>query len=135
MNRKNGEYLEIEEIPSEPASAEVGRGLYRMPVREGMNFSVIINNIQYPLLDVSSRGVRISVEPETSIAAEDTVPDCRLILDKQVFSKLEGKIIHYSLDDDGEWICGINWINIDTSTEKEISEVLDNLRKELFKYD
>lgn len=135
MKQNNGESFEFEEIPCDALSVEIGRRFYRVPVRKKMNFSVVINATRYPLLDISSNGIRIAVEPTTSIASQDVISCCELVLDEQIFSALEGKVVHYSLEDDENWICGIKWLNIDADTENDIGKILLILRKELFKHD
>jgi len=135
MSQKDNEVLEIEEIPNEHPDKETGRTLYRMPVQGENNYAVIIDTIKYPLLDVSSGGIRISIKAETSIAAKGTISACELILNEETFGGLQGEVVHYSLDDEGSWVCGIKWLNVDRDTEEKIDGMLMYLRKELFKND
>ena len=138
MDNKSGvhtnsdEYLDIEELLTEPLCGESGRSWYRLAVETNANYAVVINNEHYPLLDVSNGGGRISIDPNASLGKTGPIPACRLILDGRELNELTAEVVHYSLDDDGNWICGIRWQDIAPETQKQLDEILLNLRKELF---
>ncbi len=134
MKHKNEDLLEFQEVPGKSEPGYLARESYRVPVRGKERFLLVIGNDTYPLVDISSRGVSISMDATTSIASQGIISDCNIILDEKIFEGLDGEVIHYSIDNDGSWLCGIAWLNIDADTVLKIEETLLAIRNELFEY-
>lgn len=124
--------LEIEEISSESESGSVSRKSYRLPLRNKENYFLEVDSNTYPLLDISIDGVCIAVHVTTPISLGDIKSTCNIIFGDKVLACLEGKVVHTSFDCDGNWICGIHWLNIDEDSSKNIEQALHALRKEMF---
>lgn len=122
--------LEFEEISSDSESILVSRKSYRLQIGDRDTHLLEANGRRYPLLDISTEGV--GIEAANPISSDDIKPSCKLILGEQSFDGLEGEVVHSSLDADGNWICGIQWLKIDDETLKSIEQMLIRLRKEIF---
>ncbi|WP_428033364.1 PilZ domain-containing protein [Amphritea sp.] len=124
--------LEFEEISCDSESILVSRKSYRLPIQDRDNNLLEANGKTYPLLDISTEGVCIGIEATSPISSEDIQPSCKLTLGGQSFDGLEGEVVHASLDGDGNWICGIQWLKVDEETLNSIEQMLVKLRKEIF---
>ncbi|WP_299195846.1 PilZ domain-containing protein [uncultured Amphritea sp.] len=132
MKLINDDTLEFEEISSDSESILVSRKSYRLPIGDRATHLLEANGKTYPLMDISMEGVCIAIEAASPISSEDIKPSCKLILGEQSFDGLEGEVVHASLDGDGNWICGIQWLKIDEQTLKSLEQMLIRLRKEIF---
>lgn len=126
--------LEFEEIESKPESGCVSRKSYRLPLKNKENFLLEFDSNTYPLLDMSIEGVSIEVRAMTPISLGEIKSACKIIFGDKIFAGLVGKVVHTSLDCEGNWICGIHWLNIDEDISNSIEQALLALRKEMFKY-
>jgi|GEM_PF-1410794 len=131
MSQQNGDSIEMVEIAGDPLSVSVTRGSFRISVRGKENYFAVINGASYPLVDIGLHGICITVDAETSIASDDLATGCELHAGEQVFSGLTARTVHYSLDDDSHWVCGIEWQDVDSEFEDGIENILHLLRKEL----
>jgi hypothetical protein len=132
MKLINDDTLEFEEISSDSESILVSRKSYRLPVQDRDSNLLEANGRTYPLLDISPEGVCIGIEAASPISTEDIQPNCRITLGDQSFEGLEGEVVHASLDGDGNWICGIQWLNVEEGTLNALEKKLASLRKEIF---
>ncbi len=65
----------------------------------------------------------------------DLISNSELVLDQERFAGLSGRIVHHSLDNEGNTVSGIQWLDLSTITEKRMELVAENLRKKMFKED
>ncbi|MBU2966498.1 PilZ domain-containing protein [Amphritea sp. 2_MG-2023] len=124
--------LEFEEISSDSESIQVSRKSYRIPVKDRETSLLIMNGSTYPLVDISVEGVCIGIDATAPLTSADITPDCKIILGEQHFEGLVGEVMHSSLDGDGNWICGIQWQQMDEATFTALDQALLRLRKEIF---
>ena len=132
MKLINDDTLEFEEISSDSESILVSRKSYRLPIKDRDANFLEANGKTYPLLDISTEGVCIGIESASPLSSEDIQPSCKLTLGDENFDGLEGEVVHASLDGDGNWICGIQWLKVDDNTLKSLENKLATLRKEIF---
>jgi len=132
MKLINDDTLEFEEISSDAESILVSRKSYRLPIGDRSTHLLEANGKTYTLLDISKEGVCIAIEDTLPITSADIQPHCKLLLDDQSFDNLEGEVVHASLNEDGHWICGIQWLKADEETLASLEQKLADLRKEIF---
>ncbi|WP_164549098.1 PilZ domain-containing protein [Amphritea opalescens] len=124
--------LEFEEIPNDSESIEVSRKSYRIPVKDRETSLLITNDSTYPLIDISNEGVCIAIDATAPLSSADITPDCKIVLGEFHFDGLVGEVVHSSLNEEGNWICGIQWQHIDETTRSALDQALLHLRKEIF---
>ncbi|WP_417222674.1 PilZ domain-containing protein [Amphritea sp.] len=124
--------LEFEEISPDSDSILVSRKSYRIPVKDRQTSSLITNGSTYPLLDISVEGVCIGIDATAPLTSSDISPECKIVLGQEQFNGLVGEVVHSSLDENGNWICGIQWQNMDNDTVQSLEHALLGLRKEIF---
>lgn len=137
MQLKDGT-LEFQELPDEgiPCSPEPSaRTSYRVQFAGRKNVFLDFQSRSYPLLDLSEGGVCIALEPNKSMALDGFLSHCNLVLEDDVFTGLEGRVVHYSLGSNGEWTCGIEWLNLKPTDAERMTPFIETMRKEIFNHE
>lgn len=132
MEKISDDSIELEEIPSDSESEQVIRKSYRLQVRNRERFFLKVESSCFPLIDISDSGICVEVSADTEFPQDAVLPGCELVLGDKSFNNLSGEIVHISVDGDGNWISGIQWISIDDDTQSEINATLTLLRREFF---
>ena len=65
--------FEFEELPSEQKSEQITRKDYRLKLKDQLDFSVIIDGNNYPLIDASVSGVCIAIESDSPLEEDDEI--------------------------------------------------------------
>ncbi|GGK54841.1 PilZ domain-containing protein [Amphritea balenae] len=125
--------LELEEIPGDSEAEQVTRKFYRLPVKRDDSLYLEVDCSRFPLLDISESGVCVAVEADTEFPQDARLRGCSLVLRDKTFADMEGEIVHISVDGDGNWVSGIQWIIADDVIQAELNATLADLRKEFFK--
>ena len=111
---------------------EIMRKYFRISVKENSDVSMMINEVHYDLIDVGDSGIGIRLTPEDIfIAAEDELPIELKI--KGVVHNMQGKVVHISPAGPEEFLCGIEFINIDKKSKDKLMEYLQESREKIFK--
>ena len=111
---------------------EIMRKYFRISVKENDAISININNVPYDVIDVGDRGIGIRLNPEDIfVAVEDELP-VELKIDDTVHN-LQGKVVHISPSGPEEYLCGIEFINIDKNTQEKLMAYLQSYREKIFK--
>lgn len=111
---------------------EIMRKYFRISVKGNGDISMKINDAKYEVIDVGDRGIGIKLTPEDIfVAVEDELPIELKI--KGVIHKLQGKVVHISPAGPEEFLCGIEFINLDKKTKDDIMAFLQNYKENLFK--
>lgn len=124
--------FELEELPSEQNPEQVARKDYRLRLRDEIDFAVVIDGTSYPLIDASVSGVCIAIDHEAPFEEDDQLDRCSIVLNQQRFDNLQGEVVHKSTNGEGNWICGIQWLDVDKETSKKLKQALFTLRQEMF---
>ena len=120
------EPINIQPVP-DSSGARV-RTQFRVPVlAEGENI-FIFGETRYPVIEISLEGISIRVRGELSYNEEEVLKNCRVLIGKNEFSGLKGKIVHCSFDAEGYWRCGIHWLEIDTHTKTQMKGILGQMK-------
>lgn len=132
MTRLIDESLEFHEVDFSRTHEPIPRQQFRIQVRGKNRFFLDFQSSCYPLLDISEGGVCVAMSTRKSMAMDGLISNCNLVADQQVFQGLDGRIVHYSLGSDGDWICGIQWLNMSSQRAAVMKHLVELLRKELF---
>lgn len=124
--------FELEELPAEQSAEPVKRKDYRLKLKGELAFSVTIGNDNYPLIDASVSGVCIAIESDSPLEEDDELMHCSVILNQHRFDGLHGEVVHKSTNGEGNWICGIQWLDVEKEISKELKQALFTLRQEMF---
>jgi len=111
---------------------EIMRKYFRISVKGDDTISVKINNVSYDPIDVGDRGIGIRLTSEDIfLAVEDELPIELKI--SGVVHNLQGKVVHISPAGPEEFLCGIEFMNIDKKAQKKLLEYLNIAREKIFK--
>jgi c-di-GMP-binding flagellar brake protein YcgR len=111
---------------------EIMRKYFRISVTSNDAVSIKINNVPYEVIDVGDRGIGIRLTSEDIfVAVEDKLP-IELKIDNLVH-KLQGKVVHISPEGPEEFLCGIEFINIDKRAKENLMAYLQSWREKTFK--
>ncbi|MDX1775646.1 MAG: PilZ domain-containing protein [Desulfobulbales bacterium] len=111
---------------------DIMRKYFRISVQEDDAISMKINNVAYDMIDVGDRGIGIRLTPEDIfLAVEDELP-IELKIEGLVHN-LQGKVVHISPSGPEEFLCGIEFINIDKKSKESLMAFLQSYREKIFK--
>ena len=111
---------------------DIMRKYFRISVKGSDNLSIKINNVPYGMVDVGDRGIGIRLTPEDIFFfVGDELPIQLMIEGRQ--HDLRGKVVHINLAGPEEYLCGIEFTNIDDKTKKELMAYLQACREKIFK--
>lgn len=111
---------------------EIMRKYFRINVKGNDAISIKINNISYDVIDVGDRGIGIRLTPEDIFVAVDDELPVELKI-KNLVHNLQGKVVHISPSGPEEFLCGIEFTNIDEKTKAELMNYLQSCRENIFK--
>jgi hypothetical protein len=145
MNRKKSDSIEFEvDDIEEPLNKTVYvslennlelkgivRKYYRLPVSNPDEVKVQINDQQYDIIDILSRGIGIHLPQLGIFSVGDELDSINLTVQGRIF-KLHGEVIHISPYEQGNYRCGIKFINQDEESERIIGEYIKINRTKLF---
>ena len=108
------------------------RKYFRISVKGNGDISIKINDAKYEVIDVGDNGIGIKLSPEDIfVAVEDELP-IELKIEGMVHN-LQGKVVHISPAGPEEFLCGIEFINIDKKSKDELMNYLQTCREKIFK--
>jgi hypothetical protein len=111
---------------------EIMRKYFRISVKGNGNISIKINEAKYEVIDVGDRGIGIKLTPEDIfVAVEDELPIELKI--EGIIHNLQGKVVHISPSGPEEFLCGIEFINLEKKAKEDLLEYLNNCRENIFK--
>ncbi|HKJ99288.1 MAG TPA: PilZ domain-containing protein [Desulfotignum sp.] len=125
----NDSSIELAPMP-EDAGQQVRRS-FRVPVDPEEPVSVVIDEISYPVSDISLDGISFSVEDNQRFESGQTLSSCRLQCKNFVLTDLEAQVVHCSFPAQGSdlWQLGIQWVHMKNSEKKELEQMLTRLKK------
>jgi len=111
---------------------EIMRKYFRISVIGDASISIKINNVPYDVIDVGDRGIGIRLTSEDIfLAVEDELP-IELKIEGMIHN-LQGKVVHISPEGPEEFLCGIEFINIDKKAKAKLMDYLQSRREKIFK--
>ncbi|MCK5836434.1 MAG: hypothetical protein KAH09_04135 [Desulfobacula sp.] len=132
MNDQSLEFRKMKDIPGLP---ERVRKSFRIPVEDSQKVWVLINNKRYPVLDICLNGISIALDDNGAFTIDQTINNCELnILDESI-EALNGRVIHFSSYLGEDWQCGIQWMDMNEITTRQISMIVLKMKEQLLKDD
>ena len=101
------------------------RQTFRVPVAEGDNVKAIIDDIEYEVADIATKGIGIRITKLDKFKLGQTIKPLRVIIQDKTF-RLEGRIVHITPDGPDTSVCGIEFINLPAGSRDML---LDYLKK------
>jgi hypothetical protein len=135
MYERSGESLEFYSIDCDEQLEHFARQFFRVKVRDLPGYYLRLGSLKLAVADVSARGISLVSDKVTAMVLGDLISNSELVVDQERFQGLSGRIVHHSLDSDGNTVTGIQWLELNTITEKRMEVVVENLRQKLFEED
>lgn len=110
---------------------KVIRESFRTPKDESDKVTVQINDKDFEVVNIGSQGIGILIPQEDMFYVNEKLRSIKLTWQGNPFS-LQGKVVHISPDDSGNYLCGIQLINLDKKSEKKLKKYLQGNRSALF---
>ena len=111
---------------------EIMRKYFRISVRGNDAVSIKINSVPYEIIDFGDRGIGVRLSPEDIfVSVGDELP-IELKIENKVHN-LQGKVVHISPEGPEEFLCGIEFINVDKKTKAQFLDYLQSWREKIFK--
>ncbi len=127
------ESIEFQVINDEISSQTLARRYFRIPITDKSEFSLIIGEKIYSIVNISINGMGIFVAPDDNIYLGQVLNNCEPIISGQKITGLKGKIIHCSRNISEQRMCGIQWIELTSDNRNKIKSILINLQKQYLK--
>lgn len=111
---------------------DIMRKYFRITVKKSDSLSITINNVPYGMIDVGDRGIGVRLTSEDIFfSVGDELPIQMKIKDRSY--DLLGKVVHISPAGPADYICGIEFQNIDEKTRTNLLDYLKSCREKIFK--
>ncbi|MCP4119555.1 MAG: PilZ domain-containing protein [Desulfobacteraceae bacterium] len=131
MDDNHGESIEFHEISNDSQLNDIVRNSFRIPLIAKENYSVTIDNVSHPLMDVSETGIALELTREMNLMVGDTLSGCILFLGDETVEDLKGAVVHISPGMEQRRVCGIRWLEPGAIAVQTIESTVRGLRKEL----
>ncbi|KPK27508.1 MAG: hypothetical protein AMJ61_05610 [Desulfobacterales bacterium SG8_35_2] len=113
---------------------EITRKYFRISLKGNEAVSVKINNVPYEVMGLNDGGIGIKLTSEDILVSVGDEFPLELKIEDMMQS-LQGKVVHISPAGAEEFLCGIEFLNLDTGTKKKLLEFLESCREKIFKED
>ena len=127
--------IEFQEIKESSRLPETIRKAFRIPIEDHHKVWVLINNKQYPVLDICSGGIGISLDDDSVFTIDQTIENCELTIFNKSITGLTARIIHSSFSGSEAFHCGIQWKDMKETTASQISMIVLKMKEKLLKDD
>jgi c-di-GMP-binding flagellar brake protein YcgR len=111
---------------------DIMRKYFRISVTESDAISIKINNVAYEVIDVGDRGIGIRLGPEDIFVSVDDELPIEMKIEGLVHN-IQGKVVHISPAGPEEFLCGIEFMNIDDDAKTKLMDYLQSYREKIFK--
>jgi c-di-GMP-binding flagellar brake protein YcgR len=111
---------------------EIKRKYFRINLEGNDAVSVRINKVPYEIFDLSDGGIGILLSPEDLLLAEGDELPIELNIEGTV-QNLQGKVKHINPTGKEEYLCGIEFMNVEEKIRAKLMEFLQSCREKIFK--
>lgn len=111
---------------------EIKRNYFRINVKGNDAVSVKINNVPYEVMALSDGGIGIRFSAEDILVSVGDELPLELKI-KDLVQSLLGKVVHISPSGPEEFLCGIEFLNMDNNSKTKLMEFLESCREKIFK--
>ena len=101
------------------------RQTFRVPVEEKDNIKIVIDDIEFDVMDIATKGVGIRITKLDKFSIGEILKPIRVIINDKTF-RLEGEVVHITTETSDTSICGIKFINMSAESRDML---LDYLQK------
>lgn len=116
---------------SDFAKRSIIRHVFRLPIDDQDNVSIIINGATFEVINIGANGVGLLVDSDVPLAEGQTLPVIELRLENELLS-LKGRVVHIS-PREFQMICGIEFVKTSKKNTDKILQFLRLHRETLFK--
>jgi hypothetical protein len=111
---------------------EIKRNYFRISVKGSDAVSVKINNIPYEVIGLNDGGIGIRLSSEDILVSVGDELPLELTI-KDMVQSLLGKVVHITPLGPKEFLCGMEFLNMDNKTKAKVMEFLELCRENIFK--
>jgi hypothetical protein len=122
------ESIELQPRSGKKESAPLVRQFFRIPVSETESAYVVVHQNKYRVANISQGGVGIHFDAPSDLKFGEIYTDCELVLGKERFGGLTGKVIHYSPSASGELEQGIQWVKADAVQRQALDTLFSQMK-------
>lgn len=131
----NNPSIEFQNITDDPSLPKVVRKAFRVPIEETQTAWVLIDEQQYPVLDICLGGISIAIQDNLAFNVGQQLVQCELTLFDASIKGLNGRVVHFSSNREQEWKYGIQWMDINKETASLLSTIISRMKEQLLKQD
>ncbi len=110
---------------------KIVRKFFRLPTGDLDEVTVQINDQQYDVIDILSQGLGIHLTDPEVFSVGEELHSIELTVQEKTLS-LQGRVVHISPYDQGNYRCGIEFINQNKKDENTIGKYIQEYRSKLF---
>jgi len=107
------------------------RNYFRIAISEEDRVTIKADGHDYAVIDVGNRGVGIRLTEEDILLNKNDNLDVEIMLGANKLH-LKGKVAHISIDDTGQYLCGIEFIQMDKKSKQGLLDYLNQTRRKFF---
>ena len=113
---------------------KIKRKNFRISVKGNDAVSIKINTVPYDVIDLNDGGIGIKLSAEDIFVAvgDEMVLELKI---QDLVQTLRGKVAHISPSGSEEFLCGIQFLDMDDKTRTKLLDFLESCRKKIFKED
>ncbi|MDH3393239.1 MAG: PilZ domain-containing protein [Desulfobulbaceae bacterium] len=110
---------------------QITRDIFRIPVLATDKVTALIEKQSFPVINLGSKGLGILLTDEETFPVSDQIFDISLQINGKQF-ELQGKIVHASPHDSGNYLCGVELVDMDSECERTIADYIKKHRSSMF---
>jgi c-di-GMP-binding flagellar brake protein YcgR len=104
---------------------------FRVSVRGNNDISVMINDVKYEIFDISEGGIGILLSAEDIFISAGDELQVDLTI-KETTNNVQGKVAHISPEGPEEFLCGIEFININQDLKGFLAHFVQSYKESMF---
>ena len=110
---------------------QITRDIFRIPVVESHDVTALIEKQSVPVINLGSKGLGILLTEEEAFPVSDDIFDLTLDLSDKEFD-LQGKVVHVSPHDSGNYLCGVELVDMSKECGQTIAAYIKKHRSSMF---
>jgi c-di-GMP-binding flagellar brake protein YcgR len=122
----------FQSISGEKETASAVRKAFRVPVPDSVSVQVLLGKKECSLLNISHGGISVICEDALDVECDGARAGWELKLGKIRLHNLTGKVIHCSSMASGQWLYGIEWLDLGEDEIAAITEAVSQLKAMAF---
>lgn len=130
-NRSESGFQDISLSESGLELLDIIRESFRAPSDEFGTVSLQIGDQHFDVVNIGTHGIGILLSQGDAFSINEKLGSINLIWQGNAFP-LQGKVVHISPDESGNYLCGIELTKLDEESDKKLREHLEQYRHTLF---